>query len=79
MCRFGYVWDGLELGLQLWLNLSLYFAVLVGFSILSFRCVETPMRKLIAGAGSARCSGATPTGGAGHRHACATRRSGHRG
>jgi peptidoglycan/LPS O-acetylase OafA/YrhL len=41
-------WDGLGLGLPLWLNLALYILLLVTFSILSFRCIETPMRKRIA-------------------------------
>jgi peptidoglycan/LPS O-acetylase OafA/YrhL len=41
-------WSALELGLSPWPDYLLFFAALVGFSILSFRCVETPMRKLIA-------------------------------
>ena len=40
------LWDNLDLGFPVWLNLPLYFGVLVAF--LSFRCFETPMRKLIA-------------------------------
>jgi len=42
------LWDDLKFGLPLWLNLPLYFAALVVFSVFSFRCVETPLRKLIS-------------------------------
>jgi peptidoglycan/LPS O-acetylase OafA/YrhL len=42
------LWDNLGFGLPLWLNLPLYFGLVVAFSILSFRCLETPMRRRIA-------------------------------
>lgn len=42
------LWDMLGLSFPLWWNLALYFGVLVAFSILSFRCFETPLRKVIA-------------------------------
>jgi peptidoglycan/LPS O-acetylase OafA/YrhL len=41
-------WETLRPDLPLWLNLLLYFGVLVGISILSFRCIETPLRRLIS-------------------------------
>jgi peptidoglycan/LPS O-acetylase OafA/YrhL len=41
-------WEGLEFGLPNPVNLSLYFGVLLVVSILSFQCVEKPLRKLLS-------------------------------
>ena len=41
-------WEGLEVGLPNELNLPLYFGTLLIVSILSFQCVEKPLRKLLS-------------------------------
>ncbi len=42
------LWGNFDFGLSLWPSMVLYLAVLVVISVLSFRCLETPLRRLIA-------------------------------